>query len=65
MAFVYRVKLKIGYYERWFEFETSEDAIGFAEAILVHQVPAEDHDGKQISATIEVINKAAEANIDA
>lgn len=35
---IYRVAIKISYYEAWFEFEDLDDAGAFAKMILTHQV---------------------------
>lgn len=48
---IYRVVLKIGYYENWFDFKTGEDAIEFACSALKHHSPNED---RQELLTIEV-----------
>lgn len=39
---IYRVILKIGYYENWFDFKTGEDAVEFACSALKHHSPNED-----------------------
>ena len=38
----YRVVLKVGYYESWFEFEEAKDATKFATEALQHMVSTED-----------------------
>ncbi len=39
---IYRVAIKISYYEAWFEFEDLDDAGEFAKMILTHQVENDD-----------------------
>lgn len=39
---MYRVAIKISYYEAWFEFEDLDDAGEFAKMILTHQVENDD-----------------------
>lgn len=39
---IYRVILKIGYYENWFDFTTGDEAIEFASSALNHHSPNED-----------------------
>lgn len=51
---IYRVVLKVSYYERWFDFEDIMNAADFAQAVLYHEVPSEDHK----SVATEVIIKA-------
>lgn len=51
---VYRVMLKVGYYERWFEFMSSVDAMYFAETILKKAVDSEDNENPtQIAVWVE------------
>lgn len=38
----YRVIVKIGYHEAWFDFEDMADAGEFAKTVLTHQAPNED-----------------------
>jgi hypothetical protein len=56
----YRLILKVGYYEAWFEFDSIREAGAFAEAILVHQIPNEDTN-KKIYITVQVVDKNAES----
>lgn len=39
---IYRVILKIGYYENWFDFDSINEAAVFAKTILIHQTLNED-----------------------
>lgn len=39
---MYRVTIKISYYEAWFEFEDLNEAGEFAKTILAHQIENED-----------------------
>lgn len=41
---VYKVMVKVGYYERWFEFLSSVDAIYFAETIIKKAADSEDNE---------------------
>jgi hypothetical protein len=58
---IYRVILKVSYYERWFEFESAKEAADFAEIILRHSVVNEDNTEKPMYVTIRVVDKEAEA----
>ena len=51
---IYRVILKVMYYEKWFDFDDVKKAAEFAQTILHYEVPSEDH---KVVAT-EVIMKA-------
>lgn len=51
----YRVILKIGYDEAWFEFENAVEAINFATVALQSMVANEDTN-KKTKITIEIIN---------
>ena len=53
---IYRVILKVGYYENWFDFDTIAEAGGFAKSVLVHSVPNEDRKTQPAFVTIEVVN---------
>lgn len=57
---IYRVALRVGYCERLFEFESIELAAGFAEDVLRHQVPNEDHKELSMKIVIEVIKEQEE-----
>ena len=63
MGHIYRVILKINYYEVHFDFEASEDAVRFCAESLEHMTDRED--GKECTIAIKKINveqeKAAEA----
>lgn len=62
--YVYRVQLKVSYYEKWFEFYTAQEAGEFAETILMHQVTNEDHKEKPIYVNIKLVDKVAEKEAD-
>lgn len=66
MEYVYRVVLKINYYEVHFDFEASEDAVRFCTEALEHMTDRED--GKECTMVIKKINvekeNAAEAESD-
>lgn len=59
----YRVILKIGYNEGWFEFENAVEAIQFATVALQSMVANEDTN-KKTKITIQVINSDAEEEED-
>lgn len=59
--YVYRVQLKVSYYEKWFEFDTVQEAGEFAEIILSKQAVNEDHKEKPIYVNIKLVDKEAEA----
>lgn len=63
MGHIYRVVLKLNYYEVYFDFESPEDAVAFCTQALVHMTDRED--GKECTMVIKKINveqeKAAEA----
>lgn len=55
----YRVNVKIGYYEAWFDFEDMADAGEFAKTVLTHQVPNEDT-RRKTSVSIRVMSDGEE-----
>lgn len=63
MGHIYRVVLKLNYYEVHFDFEAPEDAVRFCAEALEHMTDRED--GKECTLAIKKINveqeKAAEA----
>ena len=56
---IYRIVLKVGYCEAWFDFETIEGAADFARDILAHQVASEDTK-RGTSISIEILNTVEE-----
>lgn len=56
----YRVIIKIGYNNAWFEFDSIAEAGSFAETVLVHQIPNEDTKKKSFI-TIQVVDENAES----
>lgn len=56
---VYRVMLEVGWRDAMFEFDTSEDAVGFAESCLKHMVGTKDVE-KKSKIHIEVVDKEKE-----
>lgn len=56
----YRVIVKIGYHEAWFDFEGIQAAGEFAKTVLIHQTENEDTP-KKASVTIRVIVEGAES----
>lgn len=62
---MYRITIKISYYEAWFEFEDLNEAGEFAKTILSHQVENEDVKKKthvNISVVAYEAEKEEEAN---
>jgi len=59
----YRVILKIGYNEAWFEFENAVEAINFATVALQSMVANEDTT-KKTKVTIQIINPNEEEEED-
>lgn len=53
---IFRVVVKVSYYETWFEFESMEEAGTFAKTVLTHQVDSEDA-AKSLSVRIDVMVK--------
>ncbi len=53
MKYTYRVKLKVGYYERWFDFNERRNATDFAELAVTSNVPNENNE-KLEAVSIEV-----------
>lgn len=66
MGHIYRVVLKLNYYEVHFDFESPEDAVVFCTQALAHMTDRED--GKECTMAIKKINvereKAAEAEAE-
>ena len=56
---VFRVILKISYYQTWFEFDNPLDASKFAFDALSHMVSTEDQK-KETSITIKIVDVDAE-----
>lgn len=56
---IYRVILKIGYYENWFDFTTGEGAIEFASSALNHHSPNEDR-SELLTIEMQIIKKEKE-----
>ena len=52
---IYRVSLKVGYSERWFDFNDRNEAGRFAETILNHDTPYEDHPKRDLYISIRVM----------
>lgn len=60
----YRVILRIGYYEAVYEFDTVEEAGGFASTALLHQIPSEDNRSAPAYVTIRAVNIEKEKEED-
>lgn len=54
---IYRVIMKVNFYERLFDFADMEEASIFATAILTHQIVSEDHKKVDTYVTIKVMTK--------
>ena len=59
----YRVILKVGYNEAWFEFNEIQDAGEFAKSILMYHVDCEDTKRKS-SVRIDMIDTTIESEED-
>lgn len=53
----YRVRVKVGYHERWFEFNKAAEAMKFAETILDHQIESEDYQNAVLTVNVNVIKE--------
>lgn len=60
---MYRVILKVGYHEDYFEFASEYEAIEFAKTALIHTVPCEDDPDKELKAVMEIVNKELEKGV--
>ena len=60
----YRVILKVGYLDLWFDFDNVEEAIPFIKTIFHHQVENDDTKDRETSVRIEAIFPEAEAKGD-
>lgn len=56
----YRVILKVGYLERYFEFVDRISALSFAENALIHTAPSEDMQERPFKVVLEVVDKEVE-----
>ena len=56
---IYRVIIKVGYYEAYFEFNESEKACEFATTALAHMTSNEDTK-KKSSIALEIVDPALE-----
>ena len=56
---IYRVILKVGYYNTWFEFKSSKEACDFASAALAHMVSNDDTD-KATFVSMQLVDVEAE-----
>lgn len=52
---IYRVVLKISYYENWYDFTSLAEAGAFAEAVLTHAVQNEDMEKTPTYVTMKVM----------
>lgn len=60
---IFRVVIKVGYYETWYEFESMSEAGTFAQTVLTHQADNEDTTRK-LSVRIDVIaNEKGEEDV--
>lgn len=58
MNIKYRVIIKVGYNEAWFEFDSADQACGFATNAISHMVECEDT-RKKTTITIQVVDADA------
>ena len=56
----YRVMIKVGYCDAWFEFDGAESACAFAENALKHSVKSKDTD-KETHIDLSVIEEESNA----
>ena len=61
---IYRVILKIGYYEGYFEFEDADEAVNFGKTALMASVPGGDNQNKLVRVTMEIVDKELEERED-
>lgn len=59
---IFRVVIKVGYYETWYEFESMGEAGAFAQTVLTHQVDSEDT-ARSLSVRIDVIANEKGENV--
>lgn len=52
---IYRVIVKLSYYENWYDFHSIEEAGRFAETVLTHAVPNEDREKNPTYVTMKVM----------
>lgn len=57
----YRIILRVGYCESWFEFDTPIAACDFAKTALLHQVTNEDTEKRPTYVTMKVVDTELEA----
>ena len=63
--FKYRIILRFGYYDRWFEFDNINVATQFAKDVLKYGVPNEDCPDREFSIRMDIINIEAEIEEEA
>lgn len=63
MNMIYRVILRVGYYEAYFDFVEAVEAVSFAQNALVHMVPSEDTK-KKYYVTMQIVNPELEESED-
>lgn len=56
----YRVILKVGYLERYFEFDDKQVAMRFAENALLFSAPSEDMMERPFKVVLEIVDKEVE-----
>lgn len=59
---IYRVILKISYYENWFDFDNVTEAAKFAETVLEHQKTSEDRKILRAEVVLKVVDPTKENN---
>lgn len=63
MNIKYRVIIKVSYNETWFEFDSADQACGFATNAISHMVDSEDQK-KKSTITIQVVDADAKNDED-
>lgn len=58
----YQVRVRVKYYEAFFEFTDECEAMAFARTVLEHEIASEDNPNKQTEIAIYVIKVDKEEN---
>ena len=61
---IYRVIIKVGYLESFFDFDSVDNAGKFAEIVLKHHTPNEDNKKKVTCIVIRVIDPSVQEEDD-
>lgn len=57
----YRIILKVGYCESWFEFDDPTTACDFARTALLHQIVNKDNEKRPMYVTMKIVDVELEA----